>query len=173
MRAAPPHPPEHSGPNRGADPRNSREKDPQPQAHDFATSPEDRNECRPSMICSMTTKLSPRQPIVLEQTRGQHEGEHELCCTSGRCVKCEEIRNEAEAHLKQTLLKVAPHPFRMAGDHSARPLAETEAQTTLPVASAPAARIGAAEYLRRFFLQLEELKATADLGCFTCNQFPR
>lgn len=87
----------------------------------------------------------------LEQTRGQHEGEHELCCTSGRCVKCEEIRNEAEAHLKQTLLKVAPHPFRMAGDHSARPLAETEAQTTLPVASAPAARIGAAEYLRRFF----------------------
>jgi hypothetical protein len=94
--------------------------------------------------------------LRLEWSRDNHPGEHEFCCHNGRCLKCEEARIRAEEDLHEALSKVAPRPYRTVRDLRFRRPAElpplTMQQETSKFGLVPA------EYLRRFFTELEKVK---------------
>jgi len=85
-------------------------------------------------------------------SRGHSEG-NERCCDNGRCLKCDEAYIRAEEHLHRALAKVAPRPFRPGARHEldsgSGPRTHQETKNL---------RSGPAEYLRRFFSELEKLK---------------
>ena len=97
--------------------------------------------------------------LRLEWSRDNHPGTHEFCCDNGRCLKCEEARIRAEEDLHGALSKVAPRPYRTVRDLRLRrptklpPQAlqqETRNSDLVP-----------AQYLRRFFAELERVKPRA------------
>lgn len=65
---------------------------------------------------------------ALEQSRGHHEGEHELCCEKGRCLKCEDARIQAEGNLHEVLLKVEPKPFHPRSNQRLPPQPEMQSK---------------------------------------------
>ena len=91
--------------------------------------------------------------LRLEQSRGNHPGVHDFCCENGRCLKCEEARVRAEDVLHEALAKVAPHPFRPGAHQNLDSGSDSRARQEIKNL-----RSGPAEYLRRFFGELERLK---------------
>lgn len=91
--------------------------------------------------------------LRLERSRGNHPGSHEFCCENGRCMKCEEARVRAEEDLHEALAKVAPRPFRPGARNKFDSGSDSRAQQEIENVCA-----GPAEYLRRFFFELERLK---------------
>src|SRR5690349_2130129 len=89
----------------------------------------------------------------LLESRNHHVSEHGRCCEEGQCLMCDEACIQAEADLHRALAKVAPAPFRPSPcrDSGNRPAPGTQ-QAIKDVRGSPA------EYLRRFFSELERLK---------------
>lgn len=86
-------------------------------------------------------------------SQDHHEGEREPGCERGRCLKCDEAYIQAEADLHRALAKVGPRRFRPGArnefDNGLGPRAQQE------IMNVPS---GPAEYLRRFFSELERLR---------------
>ena len=82
-----------------------------------------------------------------------HGGEHERRCEAGQCLKSNEAYIEAGADLRRELAKVTSGPFRSDArrDSHGRPSPLTQ-QEMKDLRGSPA------EYLRRFFSELERLK---------------
>ena len=94
----------------------------------------------------------------LELSWANHEGEHEMCCEKGRCLKCEQAFLRAETDLHRALLKVTPRPSGMTGDKAPRPHLGSEAGRVPTLKSELDKRSGITEYLRKLFREIEELK---------------
>lgn len=84
----------------------------------------------------------------------RHKGEDGRRCQEGRCLRCDEAYTRAEADLKRALAEVASRPFRLGARHdSDGESVRRTLQQDKNLRGAPA------EYLRRFFSELEKLKA--------------
>jgi hypothetical protein len=94
----------------------------------------------------------------LELSRGHNEGEHQLCCGKGCCLKCEQIYLRTEADLRPALLKVTPRPSHMTGDKSPHPQLGSEAPSVPTLRCERGVRSGITEYLRKFFSGFEDRK---------------
>lgn len=77
--------------------------------------------------------------------------EDQRCCEAGQCLRCDEAYIQAEGVLQRALAKEAPRPFHQGArqDSGSGPGAQ---QDTKDLRGSPA------DYLRRFFLELERLK---------------
>jgi hypothetical protein len=99
-------------------------------------------------------------------SRGHSEG-HELCCDTGRCLRCDEAYIRAEEHLHRALAKVATRTFRPGARHEldsgSGPRAQQETKNL---------RSDPAEYLRRFLSELEKLKGRESHYVSHASSFP-
>jgi hypothetical protein len=86
-------------------------------------------------------------------SKDHHVGEHERCCEAGQCLKCDEAYIQAEADMHRALAKVAPVPFRTGARHNSGKGSGPDTQQEIKDP-----RGSSAEYLRRFFSELERLK---------------